>query len=83
MGKTKNLLNGMLLCDKGQVETNQSDSGFETPKESRFKMLTVKESSEEDIKVGDKVVVPIHSGQELGLNTDFLVIKRSEIIYFE
>jgi hypothetical protein len=63
MGVSKMLNNYLIGIDVTNYG-NVTSSGFEDKKTLNFMTLEVKESSEEDIQVGDKVLVPINAPKE-------------------
>ena len=76
------MFNGNILCEDISEKVKESNSGFETRNEEKFKNVTVVESSETDVPKGSVIKVSVHAGQEIveeGKN--FLVIKRTDIIY--
>lgn len=74
------MINGNLLC-KDLTEANiQSESGFSVKKETKFKTLEVINSSSEDVKIGDVIVVPYHSGQPID---DNIIVNTQSVIYIK
>lgn len=74
------MLNNYIQCEDTEGLKTTTESGFETPKEVRFKILTVINSNEDDILIGDKVKVPINSGTEDITGDNLVIIKRTDIV---
>jgi len=70
-------LNSNLVC-KGKESNETSISGFSVKSLDRFRELEVIASSEDDIKVGDKVKVSVSAGEQDG---EYIIIRRSDVIY--
>jgi hypothetical protein len=70
--------NHNIICKDESSNTQESNSGFVTRKEERFKTLEVLTSAEIDVATGDLVRVRINAGDADG---DNIIINRGDIIY--
>lgn len=74
------MMNNNLMCEENEVN-QESTTGFIVNASKAFRELKVKQSSEEDIPVGSKILVPEHSGTPTKVDgEDVRFIHRSEII---
>lgn len=81
MGK---MINNWLLCETESSNNSISSSGFETTDALKFVMLRVVESSEDNIKKGDSIVVPVNSPEKIRIKgVDYLAVNIGNVIWYE
>ena len=77
------MINQNLLCKEIEevIDNKMFDAGATV---KRFKELVVALSSEDEIGTGITVTVPVNSGEIHNIDdTEYTIIKRSDIIFFE
>lgn len=75
------MLNNYLAGEDITDNQSQSESGFTDTKKLKFSTLLIVASEEQDVKVGDKVKVPVNAGQEDELDGNQVkIIHRNDII---
>lgn len=74
------MINGNLLCEDLTMAEVQSESGFTVKAEKKFKTLLVVNSAFDDVKIGDVIVVPFHSGQPID---DKVIVNTESVIYIK
>lgn len=80
---SRRIINNLILCEvEGSQEVGKS--GFEAPQDSRFKYAKVIDAADDDIKKGDRILIPINSGDKHFIyNKECLIVHRREIIWIE
>lgn len=77
------MLNGNVLVREVQQDENKTQSGLYIPNEIKhYKIVEVfQPDSENVVKTGDKIYIPLNAGTEVKINDEnFLIINVREII---
>lgn len=75
------MINNRLRCEDLSLTTQETSSGFEVKSEARFKKVKVVNSAEEDVKVGDEVLISVNAGEEDPYEEGIIIIHITDIIY--